>query len=61
MNDPSLPIELPPSEHAHGCPDPPGRTESYELTRSDGQIVVVTRCVTCGGQSIAPKEETTNA
>lgn len=58
-DQPTQPPELPPSEHFHGCPDPPGRTETYPLERSDGTTVVVTRCIQCGGQSVDhnPQEE----
>jgi hypothetical protein len=58
VTDQTLPTELPPSEHFHGCPAPPDRVESYPLERPDGTTVQVTRCVQCGGQSIDhnPKE-----
>ncbi len=60
MTDQSTePIELPPSEHFHGCPAPPERVERYPVTRSDGVTVAVTRCIECGGQSIDfnPRED----
>jgi len=54
------PIELPVSEHLHGCPMPTDRVERYPLTRADGTTVVVVRCIQCGGHSVDhnPKETT---
>jgi hypothetical protein len=60
VNDPTpKTIELPVSEHLHGCPMPTDRVESYELTRSDGVTVQVVRCVQCGGHSVDfnPRED----
>jgi len=57
-DQPTLPTELPPSEHMHACPDPPGRTETYEVIRSDGIPVHVVHCVQCGGVAYYPKETT---
>ncbi len=48
---------LPESEHLHGCPAPPERVEAYDLTRADGVIVHVVRCITCGGAAYYPEED----
>lgn len=48
-------MTLPAREHQDGCPA--DREESFETRRPNGQVVVVTRCLLCGGQTVMPKRE----
>ncbi len=56
-DDTATPPKLPEAEHLHGCPAPPERVEAYDLTRADGVIVHVVRCITCGGDAYYPEED----
>lgn len=47
-------VRVPAKEHQDGCPA--DREESFETKRPDGEVVIVARCLRCGGQTVQPKE-----